>query len=181
MIISIHPLIDQLAQHIDGQVCKRKKVHLQMPFELRLYLVVRLLRHQLKLRRRKDLEARIDYFDPAEDWFSAEENSKFGTVRHVIRKDEEWDRFDTAAAKYVKALQPKLHARAIDHAMTHVVALFRPITNGDFKIVDWDEYGRMEFEASSKGARELGSKPGERFFSFVGLLETGRANTWAKP
>jgi hypothetical protein len=78
MTVSLHPVVDQLAQYLDGQVCNKKKSCLKLPLNLRLYLVVRVLRWQLRLRRRKDLDARIEYFDPENEWFSAEQNAQLG-------------------------------------------------------------------------------------------------------
>ena len=164
MIVSLHPIVDQLAQYLDGQVCNKKKSCLNIPLNLRLYLVVRLLRRQLKLKRRKDLDARIDYFDPENEWFSAEQNAKLGIVRHLLLQEEEWGRFDAANTKYITAVS-KLHPRSIEQSLTDVGDLFRLILVGHLKIVEWDEFGRMELEISPQGARYSGRKAGDRFFA----------------
>jgi hypothetical protein len=63
--VSVHPIVDQLAQWMDGQACKKKKDYLDIPIDVRLYVTLRTSRYRLGLERKKDLEAGIECWDPA--------------------------------------------------------------------------------------------------------------------
>ena len=176
MLMSIHPIVDQIAQWIDGQICRRNKDFRKLPLNLRLYVVLRGADDKLGFIKRIDSSRKIEYWDPFEIAATHWEAEKLGKERHLLPIEEAWDVPEEMASKYMRVLIQKLTMKFVIKCLREVEPVFIPIREGYFKIVGWDEHGRMEFDVSAQGSQRLGSEEGERFISFIGLQETGRVH-----
>src|SRR5882724_5866703 len=113
MITSIHPMVDQLVQWMDGQVCKKEKIHLKIPIEVRLYAALRASRYRLGFIRKKDIEAGIEYWNPTDELLDPMHAARFGRKRHLLLMGKGYT-FESKLSKYFGSLGSRMTDHFLD-------------------------------------------------------------------
>jgi hypothetical protein len=174
MLVSIHPIVDQVAQWIDGKVCWKNKRFQKLPFDLRFYAVLRIAGNYFGAIKHFEPSTETEYWDPSEVAAASWESKKLGKERHRFAIDWDWNVSEELAEEYMGVLFRGLTIKFLKRCVREVEPIFVPIRQGDAEIVGWDESGRMELAISAQGSRRFKIKKDERFVSVIGLTETAR-------
>lgn len=163
MIISLHPIVDQLVQWMDVQICRKKRAYHQIPFDTRLYAALRGARYRIGLSRKKDMEAGIERWDPTSKTWDLAQASKIGRRRHLLLTRVGLTSSESAMVpNYLNSFGSSMTDEFLDDCFDEVGVVIHLICEGQADIVGWDDNGRMELKVSSCGAECLGSRPGAR-------------------
>ena len=167
MSITIHPILDQIAQWFDGELCEKNPKYLTLPLHIRHYSVLLSLDSFELVHRVSETEEAEDWDIPA-GWTWALQTE----CRRTIKCDFECDM--PLIRRYVTSMRRAYTNKRNMKCLAAIRGLFDPIQDRCFKIVGWDDRSRLELVVTERGAKVLGMTEGEVFLSAIGLLQTNR-------